>query len=107
MLKVFIIDIGIVINGIIDVCQVCRNRIIISIISIIVFSSVCIIVWMELWMKIVGLYGVVYCIFFGKWVVSLVILVCIVFDRLMVLVLGDWKILILIVFLLLSWECSV
>lgn len=48
MVKVFISDIGIVISGMMDVFQVCRNSIIISIISRIVFSKVVIIVLMEL-----------------------------------------------------------
>lgn len=55
IVNVLIKDIGIVISGIIDVCYVCRNIMIMIIISVIVFSSVLIIVLIELCMKIVGL----------------------------------------------------
>lgn len=46
--NVFISEIGIVMSGIIDVCYVCKNSIIISIINNIVLRSVLIIVLIEL-----------------------------------------------------------
>lgn len=72
--KVLISEMGIVIRGIMDVCQVCRNSIMIRMISMRVFSNVIVIDCSDVCMKIVGLQVIWYLIFCGKFCCNLFIL---------------------------------